>query len=92
MGGAAGATLAKNMAITDLPQMVAGFHSLVGLAALTTSIASFLAHPDLTDSVHLTSTFLGTFIGAVTLTGECPKMMSSILVLSLNGPRTLEET
>ena len=29
-GGALGAYLAKRMAITDLPQMVAGFHSLVG--------------------------------------------------------------
>ena len=29
-GGALGAYMAKRMAITDLPQMVAGFHSLVG--------------------------------------------------------------
>lgn len=33
-GGAAGHILAKRMAITDLPQMVAAFHSLVGLAAV----------------------------------------------------------
>ena len=49
--------------------MVAGFHSLVGLAAVTTSIASYIAHPELMDPTHLTSTFLGAFIGAVTLTG-----------------------
>lgn len=69
VGGGAGALLAKRMAITDLPQMVAGFHSLVGLAAVATSIASYIAHPGALDPVHLTATFLGTFIGAVTLTG-----------------------
>ena len=35
-GGATGHILAKRMAITDLPQMVAAFHSLVGLAAVRT--------------------------------------------------------
>lgn len=70
IGGATGAAVARRMAITDLPQMVAGFHSLVGLAAVTTSIASYIAHPELMDPTHLTSTFLGAFIGAVTLTGE----------------------
>ena len=37
---------------------------------VTTSAASFLAHPALGDGVHMTATFLGTFIGAVTLTGS----------------------
>lgn len=69
VGGAIGAGVASRMAITELPQMVAGFHSLVGLAAVTTSIASYIAHPELMDPTHLTSTFLGAFIGAVTLTG-----------------------
>ena len=69
-GGLLGWGIARRMAITELPQMVAGFHSLVGLAAVTTSIASYIAHPELMDATHLTSTFLGTFIGAVTLTGE----------------------
>lgn len=70
LGAAGGAVIAKRMAITDLPQMVAAFHSLVGLAAVTTSIASFMAHPGLADPIHLTSTYLGTLIGAVTLTGR----------------------
>eukprot|EP00884_Botryococcus_braunii_P006438 jgi/Botrbrau1/15796/Bobra.4_1s0147.1 len=70
LGGGIGAVLAKRMAITELPQMVAAFHSLVGLAAVTTSIASYMAHPEAADGVHLVSTFLGTFIGAVTLTGS----------------------
>lgn len=56
------------MAITDLPQMVAAFHSLVGLAAVNTSIASYMMHPG-GDMVHSVATLLGTFIGAITLTG-----------------------
>ena len=67
------------MKITDLPQMVAAFHSLVGLAAVTTSVANYMGHdPALAmDSVHLVATYLGTWIGAVTLTGmtECTSCM-----------------
>ncbi|KAI3433374.1 hypothetical protein D9Q98_003191 [Chlorella vulgaris] len=71
IGGAAGATLAKRMAITDLPQMVAGFHSLVGLAAVCASVSSYIAaDPSHLDGVHMSATFLGTLIGAITLTGS----------------------
>lgn len=42
----------------------------MGLAAATTSVAAYMAHPELNDPTHLTSTFLGAFIGAVTLTGD----------------------
>ncbi|PXF49451.1 NAD(P) transhydrogenase, mitochondrial [Gracilariopsis chorda] len=71
-GGALGNFIAKRMKITELPQMVAAFHSLVGLAAVTTSAASFLAtaDPSNLDLVHKISTYLGTFVGAVTLTGS----------------------
>ncbi len=70
-GGAAGNALATRMKITDLPQMVAAFHSLVGLAAVTTSVANYMGHDPAVamDSVHLVATYLGTWIGAVTLTG-----------------------
>lgn len=72
LGGAAGAYVAQRMKITELPQMVAAFHSLVGLAAVTTSAASFLATADPAnlDLVHKISMYLGTFVGAVTLTGS----------------------
>ena len=69
LGGAAGAALARRMAITELPQMVAAFHSLVGLAAVTSAVASYMGGGH-ADGVALTSTFLATFIGAVTLTGS----------------------
>ena len=69
IGGAFGGYLAKKMAITDLPQMVAGFHSLVGLAAVATSVSSYLAH-GAGDPVELTATFLGALIGTITMTGR----------------------
>ena len=40
IGGAAGYTIAKKIKITELPQMVAAYHSLVGLAATLCSIAN----------------------------------------------------
>jgi len=41
-GGLAGTILGKRVAVTELPQTVAAFHSLVGLAAVTTSMASYM--------------------------------------------------
>ena len=41
VGGTAGAIIANRIAVTDLPQLVALFHSFVGLAAVLTSIASY---------------------------------------------------
>lgn len=73
VGGGIGALIAKRMAITDLPQLVAAFHSLVGLAAVTTAFSDYLNHmhdPAQLDAVHRTSLYLATFIGGVTLTGS----------------------
>jgi H+-translocating NAD(P) transhydrogenase len=85
-GGAAGAALASRIAITELPQMVAGFHSLVGLAATLTSIATISAlvaeeggGVASVDGLHATTAFLSDWIGAVTLTG------SAIAFGKLNG-------
>lgn len=72
-GGYAGHHLAKRMKITDLPQMVAAFHSLVGFAATATSIATVMSlggsgHE--LDMLHKMTAFIGDLIGAVTLTGS----------------------
>lgn len=70
-GGALGAAIGTKLPIVDLPQMVAAFHSLVGLAAVATTFSSLLAvggaDPDLT---HKVSMAVGTAVGAVTLTGS----------------------
>ena len=68
-GGLVGAGIAARMAITDLPQLVAAFHSLVGGAAMAASVGSYMADPN-PDLLHSTAAFLGTAIGGVTLTGS----------------------
>merc|ERR1719201_3193753 len=74
-GAVIGSTIAKKIEITDLPQLVAAFHSLVGMAAVLTCAATYIDHfpmlataPDAT--LLKTSCFLGTYIGGVTFTGS----------------------
>jgi len=84
-GGATGAAISSRVQITDLPQLVAAFHSFVGAAAVATSVGSFLnadiaaeaaqalqtaaAHAG-HDPLHLTAEWAGGAIGSVTLTGS----------------------
>merc|ERR1711899_87270 len=74
-GALIGSTIAKRIEITDLPQLVAAFHSLVGAAAVLTCVATYIDHfptfataPDAT--LIKSSCFLGTYIGGVTFTGS----------------------
>uniref|UniRef100_A0A4W6BVZ8 proton-translocating NAD(P)(+) transhydrogenase n=1 Tax=Lates calcarifer TaxID=8187 RepID=A0A4W6BVZ8_LATCA len=74
-GGTLGLTIAKRIEISDLPQLVAAFHSLVGLAAVLTCIAEFMieyphldTHP--AAGVLKTVAYLGTYIGGVTFSGS----------------------
>ncbi|MBU0800878.1 MAG: NAD(P)(+) transhydrogenase (Re/Si-specific) subunit beta [Alphaproteobacteria bacterium] len=77
IGGTIGAVIAKKIEMTALPQLVAGFHSLVGLAAVCVAAAAFLA-PEaygigVTGNIKIVSLIemaLGTAIGAVTFTGS----------------------
>merc|ERR1712226_1110935 len=43
-GALIGTTIAKRIELTDLPQLVAAFHSLVGMAAVLTCVATYIDH------------------------------------------------
>jgi len=77
IGGAIGAYIARTIKMTALPQLVAAFHSLVGLAAVCVAAAAFYApadyHIGLPGAIErgsLVEMSLGTAIGAITFTGS----------------------
>ncbi|WP_159588487.1 NAD(P)(+) transhydrogenase (Re/Si-specific) subunit beta [Chelativorans xinjiangense] len=86
IGGSVGAVIARRIQMTKMPQLVAAFHSLVGLAAVMVAAAA-LYSPESFDigtlgAIHgqaLVEMSLGVAIGAVTFTG------SIIAFLKLDG-------
>jgi H+-translocating NAD(P) transhydrogenase subunit beta len=86
IGGAIGAFIAFKIPMTAMPELVAGFHSLVGLAAVFVAIAAFL-NPEAfnlgnTGSIKLASLIemsIGATVGAITFSG------SIIAFLKLRG-------
>ncbi|MEO0398737.1 MAG: NAD(P)(+) transhydrogenase (Re/Si-specific) subunit beta [Pseudomonadota bacterium] len=86
LGGGAGAVISQRVQMTQMPQLVAGFHSLVGLAAVFIAWAAFLAPAAFgvgePGHIHAGSALemsLGAAIGAITFSG------SIIAFLKLNG-------
>jgi len=69
VGAAVGAALASKVGPTELPQTVAAFHSLVGLAAMAGAAGEFLGNSDL-DGGTLSTIYLATLIGGVTFSGS----------------------
>ncbi len=77
LGGVIGAIIAKKIKMTALPQLVAAFHSLVGLAAVFVA-GSALYNPkafgigavDAIYTASLVEMSLGTIIGAITFSGS----------------------
>lgn len=77
VGGAIGTTIAKKIEMTSLPELVAAFHSLVGLAAVFVALAAFL-NPEAyhigergaVNAASLIEMTLGVAIGAITFTGS----------------------
>ncbi len=74
IGGPIGFVAAKKVEMTQMPELVALMHSLVGLAAVLISLISYYAVPEqlnITEArIHLIEIYLGAFIGAVTLSGS----------------------
>ena len=77
-GGVIGATLAKRVEMTKMPELVAAMHSLIGLAAVAIAVAA-VSEPwafgisarnqpiPIGNRIEL---FIGTFVGAVTFSGS----------------------
>jgi NAD(P) transhydrogenase subunit beta len=77
IGGAIGTVIALRIQMTALPQLVAAFHSLVGLAAVCVAVAAFydplafgIAGEHGIKLQSLIEMSIGTAIGAVTFTGS----------------------
>ncbi|WP_156681497.1 NAD(P)(+) transhydrogenase (Re/Si-specific) subunit beta [Sphingomonas profundi] len=88
IGGGIGYVTAKRIAMTDMPQLVAAFHSLVGMAAVLVAIAAYLnpaafgiVDPATGEILRVSriEMGLGVAIGAITFSG------SVIAFLKLNG-------
>jgi NAD(P) transhydrogenase len=70
IGSILGFLIGKRITPTDLPQTVAALHSVVGLAAVLTSIGSVMADLAHASTLHLVSAYLGVLIGGITFTGS----------------------
>ena len=74
IGGVAGFVLSRRVKMTQMPELVAILHSLVGLAAVLIGFANFLDSSfNLTGvekTIHEIEIFIGICIGALTFTGS----------------------
>ena len=76
VGGSIGLVLAKRVQMTQMPELVAILHSLVGLAAVLVGFANFMDpvrlehYSGIELTIHDVETYLGILIGAVTLSGS----------------------
>jgi H+-translocating NAD(P) transhydrogenase subunit beta len=76
IGGALGLYLARTVQMTQMPELVAFMHSLVGLVAVVVGFASYIdptasaGMSPAEQSIHHVEVYLGVLIGAVTLSGS----------------------
>jgi proton-translocating NAD(P)+ transhydrogenase subunit beta len=74
IGGAIGLLLARRVQMTQMPELVAVLHSLVGIAAVAVGYANFMDptthHVGVELTIHDIETYLGILIGAVTFSGS----------------------
>jgi NAD(P) transhydrogenase subunit beta len=73
-GGTIGLVLARQVQMTQMPELVAILHSLVGLAAVLVGFANVLGHgvtlAGSAKTIHDVEAYLGILIGAVTFSGS----------------------
>jgi NAD(P) transhydrogenase subunit beta len=73
-GGVIGFILARRVQMTQMPELVAILHSLVGLAAVLIGIATFLdtgaQYSGVEKTIHEIEIYIGVGIGAMTFTGS----------------------
>ena len=74
IGGTIGLVLAKRVQMTQMPELVAILHSLVGLAAVFVGFATF-SDPDMDfvgveQTIHDIEIYVGILIGAITFSGS----------------------
>ena len=83
IGGIIGCVAAKKVEMTQMPELVAILHSLVGLAAMLVGYANFLSHAveyvGVEKTIHDIETYLGILIGSLTFSG------SVVAYLKLSG-------
>ena len=74
IGGVIGLVLARRVQMTQMPELVAILHSLVGLAAMLVGFANFMdpatGLAGVEGTIHDIETYLGILIGAVTFSGS----------------------
>lgn len=74
VGGTIGLILARRVQMTQMPELVAILHSLVGAAAVAVGYANFMGHDSGYSGIELTihdiETYVGILIGAVTFSGS----------------------
>ncbi|KAJ1414815.1 NAD(P) transhydrogenase beta subunit-domain-containing protein, partial [Ochromonadaceae sp. CCMP2298] len=70
-GAGAGYYISTKIGPTELPEAVAAFHSLVGVAAAATAVGDFMmADPAHASGFHSVATYLGAWMGSITATGS----------------------
>jgi len=73
-GAAIGWTVAQKVKMTQMPQLVAILHSLVGLAAVSVGYATYLdpeiQHEGVEKTIHDLEVYIGIYIGAMTFSGS----------------------
>ncbi len=70
IGAVIGTPIARRVEMTQMPELIAAFHSFVGMAAVLVGFNSFAVPEGATGAVHSVEVALGVLIGAYTFTGS----------------------